>query len=92
MGFKQQKQLFSVIIRCALLKIIKTSNYMFVCYIVTLLLFLEAQHRPFTHLNMKQNGEHVKNSLSKACANIFYFSRCKITFYTSYNSNTEANW
>ena len=43
MGFKQQKLEFSVIIRFALLKIIKTSNYMFICYIVTLLRFLEAK-------------------------------------------------
>ena len=60
MGFKHPKLLFSVIIRCALLKIIKTNNYMFVCYIVTLIRFLEAQHNPFTHFNMNQNGKHVK--------------------------------
>ena len=39
-GFIQQNLLFSVI-RYALLKLIKTSNYMFVCHIVTLLHFWE---------------------------------------------------
>ena len=37
MGFKHHELLFSVIIRCALLKIIKTSNYMFVIYNLALI-------------------------------------------------------
>ena len=33
---------------------------LFVCYIVTLLRFLEAQHSPYSHFNMKQIRKHVK--------------------------------
>ena len=64
-GIQTAKLLFSVIIRCALLKLIKTSNNIFVCLFVCLLYshsfrFLEAQHSPYAHFNMKQIRKHVK--------------------------------
>ena len=91
MEFKQQKLLFSVIIRCALLKIIKTSNYMFVCYIVTLLRFWGAQHSPYTHLN--KMGNTLYNSLSKACANILQLQSMQNNqFLYKLQYKTEANW